>query len=394
MDAMHTTTKIFLSLFVLMFIIGGLTLYPDTTSKDPILPHAEENEDATTTKSSPPPEETAPENEPAAQVPEKPIVKETPEPPLSAAKVSPPPSPPKQEPDTAVENTEEGLPFSTINLETREALVNIFCLTKSYSANITPISGSGTIIDKKGVILTNAHIAQYFLLEDYPTEGFVNCLIRTGSPARAMYKATLLYVSPSWISENATVLTTENPTGTGEHDFALLLIDEALQGPLPSEFPYIPPETGSDLVDKTDSILVGAYPAGLLGAKTIQQDLYASTAIVQPKEFYTFSLEAGTLDVISLGGSVVAQQGSSGGAVVNKYGKMIGLISTSSDGETTGDRDLRAITLEHIERSLLEHNNTTLEELLSGDLEQKARDFNETVAPGLLQILVNTFSNP
>ena len=290
-------------------------------------------------------------------------------------------------------NTEK-LTFGDINLNTREALVNIFCLTKGFHATITPISGSGVIIDKRGVILTNAHIAQYFLLENYPTDGFVTCLIRTGSPASAEYKASLLYLSPPWINENSRAIVTENPVGTGEHDFALLLIDEALgDKTLTTTFAFVEPDLSSEAVVIGDDLLIGAYPAGFLGGKTIQRDLYVSTALTTAKEIFTFDLDDGYLDVISLGGSVVAQQGSSGGAVVNKLGKLIGLISTSSDGETTEERDLRAISLAHIDRSLKEHNNTSLEELLEGNLNAKAAAFNDTAASTLLKIIISSFLN-
>ena len=72
--------------------------------------------------------------------------------------------------------------FSTINEVTREALVNVFCTTKS-GGSFKPTTGSGVIIDERGVILTNAHVAQYYLLEDYLVEDFVSCVIRTDSPA-------------------------------------------------------------------------------------------------------------------------------------------------------------------------------------------------------------------
>jgi len=321
------------------------------------------------------------EEEPIKDAYQAPIEEVVPEPVLETPAVIEEPAP-----------VTEDLSFGDINLAVRETLVNILCLTDGFNANITPISGSGTIIDERGIILTNAHIAQYFLLENYPTEGFVNCLIRTGSPAKATYKATLLHLSSPWVSENASAITTENPLGTGEHDFALLLIDEALGNEvLPETFAFTKPNTEETAILRNDEILVGAYPAGFLGTKTIQQSLYASTAITKAMEFYTF--KSGSLDVISLGGTVVAQQGSSGGAVVSRKGEMVGLISTSSGGETTDDRDLRAISLSHIERSLVEHNGTTLEELLSGNIEQKATDFNETVASSLLQILVSTFLN-
>ncbi len=293
-----------------------------------------------------------------------------------------------------IQNEEESagiFSFSEINEFARPAIVNILCLTKGPHQYITPISGSGTIISESGIILTNAHIAQFYLFEDFPTQNFVDCQIRTGSPAKVAYRAKLLYIPPQWVEENAEAIATENPMGTGEDDYAFLLITESLtNAPLPKSFQHVGFDTGEQIVARGESLLVGAYPAGFLGGRTIQQDLYASTAIIETGELYTFD-DTLELDLISLGGSVVAQQGASGGPVINKEGRVVALISTSSDGETTDERDLRAITLEHIERSLMENNKTTLEELLSGDLKTKATVFNDTAAPLLLQILLNGF---
>lgn len=276
--------------------------------------------------------------------------------------------------------------WNDINLGTRAALVNVLCLTDVRITGLASISGSGVMIDPRGVILTNAHIGQYFLLKDFPKENSVNCFIRTGSPATAAYKARLLYIDPEWIAENANFLTTERPMGTGEHDYAFLLIDKSISNvPLPDTFPFIEPGVNESFV-KGDDVLVGAYPAGFLGAATVEKELYAATSLVSIADLFTFT--SNTIDVLSLGGSVIAQQGSSGGAVVDAHGKLLGLISTSSDAPTTADRDLRAISMQYIDRNLLALNKTTLEMLLEGNIQAKADAFNATAAPTLLSIMM------
>ncbi|MEK7201771.1 MAG: hypothetical protein AAB737_04005, partial [Patescibacteria group bacterium] len=118
----------------------------------------------------------------------------------------------------------------------RSTLVNILCYAPAGS-NIRSISGSGIFVDSKGIILTNAHIAQYFLLADRG----VGCTIRVGSPAVDTYKASLIYISPSWLKANPSVLTKEAPSGTGEYDFAFLAVSGSTSGStLPSSFPSIP----------------------------------------------------------------------------------------------------------------------------------------------------------
>lgn len=281
---------------------------------------------------------------------------------------------------------EPSVSFDFINTKTREALVNILCTTKS-SGPIKPISGSGIVIGKNGVILTNAHIAQYFLLKDYHTENFVECVIRTDSPAEPKYHAKLLYIPSIWVEENAENLKIENPKGTGENDFAFLIITDNINSKknLPEEFPFITHDIREINIKRDSNVLLAGYPAGFLGGIFIQKDLYISSTITKIQEVFTF--KEFTLDVISIGGSIVAQSGVSGGAVVNENNKLIALISTSSEGETTDDRNLNAITLSHINRSLIENKNTTLQELISGNIQNKADEFNEKEAPQLTKLL-------
>ena len=157
-----------------------------------------------------------------------------------------------------------GATSTPVNDRVRNALVNIICTTSS-SGPFESISGSGVVIDPRGVILTNAHIAQFFLLRDYPRKDFVQCIIRTGSPAAPKYTAAPLFIPPSWIFNNAQKIVQTNPTGNGEHDYALLYITgtvtPAVQ--LPAEFPFLLSALNSPPVG-TD-VLEAGYAAGFLG---------------------------------------------------------------------------------------------------------------------------------
>lgn len=289
-------------------------------------------------------------------------------------------------PTITVVKNEPSVSFSNINTQTRDSLVNILCTTK-YSSPVKPISGSGVLIEGSGVILTNAHIGQYFLLKNYQTEDFIKCVIRMGSPAEPKYYAKLLYIPEKWIIENAKNLKIENPKGTGENDFAFLILTKSTnnQKSLPLEFPFIIPDITEKNIKKDNNVLLAGYPAGFLGGILIQKDLYISSTITKIKEVFTF--KEFTLDVISMGGNIVAQSGVSGGAVVSDNNKLIALISTSSGGETTDERDLNAITLSHINRSLIENRGVTLQELISGNIQNKATEFNETETLQLTKLL-------
>src|SRR5690606_9170954 len=80
---------------------------------------------------------------------------------------------------------------------TIDALVNIYC-TFVTATHIRTTTGTGFFVNSNGVILTNAHVAQFLLLEKTDALGEAECLIRTGNPAAPRYHAELLYIPPAW----------------------------------------------------------------------------------------------------------------------------------------------------------------------------------------------------
>ncbi len=292
----------------------------------------------------------------------------------------------------AAQPQEQLIPQAQLNEAARKTIVNVFCLTKASSV-FEPITGSGVFIDKRGVILTNAHVAQYFLLKDYKIKDFLECVIRTGSPAIPLYKAELLYLPPAWIEKNALNIILDKPMGTGENDFALLLVTgrTATGAALPEVFPVAPFEVGIENVNVGNPVLLASYPAGFLGGLNITKNLWITSSVANIMRLFTFKETAPyTEDAFSIGGTIVAQEGASGGGVFSlKSGNLIGLLATSLLEGNTAERDLRAISLRHINERMQTFTGKDLQTFLSGDVKQKSAEFNGTVAPQLTKILVN-----
>ncbi len=272
-----------------------------------------------------------------------------------------------------------------LNTQTRGALVNILC--KTGGGSVHPISGSGVFVDSRGIILTNAHIGQYFLLKDYPTKGNVDCVIRIGSPAAPTYRATLLFLPPMWLNQNASQLIAEKAKGTGEDDYAFLLVTGTTgPGTLPVQFPSLPMTTEEPHTN--DAAFLAAYPAGFLDGTSIEKNLFPSSAYATVKELFTFG-DGNAVDLVSIGGTIVSQGGSSGGATVRASdGKLFGLISTATSADTTAQRDLRSITLAHIDRSLKAAGKNGIASLLSQNVTEAAANFAATIAPSEKEQLI------
>lgn len=289
------------------------------------------------------PEATAPAlTPPAVTTPKVEVTKEE----VVPVATPKPPEPEEEEPVAA--------------LSVQDASVNILCSAKDKS--LPSVSGSGVIIDSSGVIITVAHIAQLFLLEDYPKEDNVTCAIRTGSPAKNAYSAKLIYISQNWVKNNPNTLTVTNPSGTGEYDVALLVITGSLTStPLPKSFPAVP-LTHKD-PKKEESAIIGAYGAQTLSSKEVRDSLNEIMVGTTVKKLFTFGDH--TYDLISFGGNEAAQSGSSGGGVVNLSGEVIAIITTSTIKGDFATRNVSGITPNYIRRIFTQETGKNLDSYIT-----------------------------
>lgn len=284
--------------------------------------------------------------------------------------------------------SESPFPATSYTANPEEALVNLLCrYTTADSVRTT--TGSGFFISPNGVILTNAHVAQFLLLETLTNApGTTECIVRAGTPATPQYEAQLLYMPPTWIQEHAADITATTPTGTGERDYALLYISESTTDtPLPALFPAL--QTDTSLVTRSTigtDVIVAGYPADdrFRSEAAFLAPNQATTSIAA---LYTFG--SNVADVFALAGSSLGTYGASGGPVTDATGTAIGLISTRGDDALHGSGSLRAITLSYIDRTIQEETGFSLTETTRGDVRYRADIFTETLAPFLSAILQN-----
>lgn len=365
---------VLLALLLLLFVVAGLSIAPqpsvptNTASSTlsvvpsvmlPPLPFpalGEGGPAATTTELASVPKAAAPS-----------VPKPAPAPIPTAASAASPAAAPLPAPAPAALPTSGDGSLDDAALRLRAALVNILCYVPLQSG-LHSISGSGVIVSPSGIILTNAHVAQYFLLADRGAR----CSIRAGSPAADSYEAALVFISPAWLRANATVLTQEAPAGTGEYDFALLAVTaNKTAAPLPSAFPSIPLATRPPAAGTP--VVIASYGAQFLESNQIRSALFPTVVFGSVKDVYTFTEH--TIDVLALGGSAAAQEGSSGGGVAGAAGTLLGTITTSTVTGDTASRSLDAVTASYIRGEYASETGEPLDLLLARDPATAAADF-------------------
>lgn len=251
-----------------------------------------------------------------------------------------------------------------------EAIVQVTCIQKTNKFKKT-ISGTGFFVSSRGIIVTNAHVAQFMLLRGIEDQGQVDCSASVGNTTHGI---ELLYLSPTWLVEHASLISDLNPKGSGENDFALLYVTDT-DG---KSFAHLPPATNPlPKSMKGDTVILVGYPKE--GGTGSNKRTTATTSI---RGLFTYE-EGGYSDVISLEESPLGYNGASGGPVIDHLGRSIGMIATKSNSSTV----LNAITMSHIDRSIKHETGLDLISILQSDLSVQAKLFKEVISPVLKEIL-------
>ncbi|MDP3645518.1 MAG: trypsin-like peptidase domain-containing protein [bacterium] len=249
----------------------------------------------------------------------------------------------------------------------RDAIVNLYCMPPQGSMSEAS-SGSGVMIDPRGIILTNAHVASNFLYADWPKPSLLVCSVRIGSPARPQYRAALLYIPDWYMMDEINHAYKYVPEEVflpylGRKDYALLVITGPTSASvtMPAAFPYLDIYQGGVLPVKTPVYLSG-YSAEFLDGELLHRDLYqlsTPTVVGAQQPLGTSTVP----QAIAFSGSISSQHGASGGAVIAEGGTVAGLMTflNKDYGHATSERVLSAITTDYIMKDFLADRNMTLQ---------------------------------
>jgi hypothetical protein len=267
--------------------------------------------------------------------------------------------------------------FSSKNNNPSSAVVNILCSIPQGNM-IKQISSSGVLISSTGLILTNAHVGIHPFISAYGNQS-MSCKIRSGSPALTNHALSFIFISPNWTARHKGETSGIVGIDSGNADFAILkatLPTDILKFATPISIRntgginplYIFSKDGADISFSPDlsigqSVTAIGYPitSSNSGALTKKQDQLSI------RDLFGFSSGVDQQDLIETSASTIGKNGSSGGAIVDTSSYLIALIANVIPTSSPDQTYIRAISLDHINTSLLDQAGISLHNLIDSD---------------------------
>lgn len=311
-----------------------------------------------------PPVPSAPAPKPASPAPAKPVVPEPepaaePEPTWIETKL---PASLYDPVEGAAEESEAKTDDESL---ARNTTVNLACVRKEGSA-LRISSGTGVVISPDGLILTDAHVAYFFLLG----EDGVGCSITHPSFPIFGYPGQVVYISPDWVRENRAVIGGTHTTASGEEDYAFVAFAPGSAPASLGALRYAPISLAEPVAETGDRVTVAGYP----GVAATPEG-YGSSSRLKVDEVMVEDVDSfggSSVDILQTSRTDVAGSGSSGGGAFLD-GKLVGITVTIYRlGSGYG---INSLSLPWINRDLKRDASVSISELIAEDPDAAAASF-------------------
>jgi len=241
-----------------------------------------------------------------------------------------------------------------------ESVINIRCENKTKNT-LKVITGSGIIISSSGLILTAAHVAAPVYAQQLNNS--YNCYARINNPASGKYPLKVVYIDQAWINKYYSVFD-KTYTETGEHDVAILKIDNSNSKLTPSEIINLNNTAFAALSTEVpsvgQSIVIKSYPADVYGKLGVFTVLPRKSEINSIDKITDFNGGLSSLDLIETSPSNLGQSGASGGGIFNNQGQLIGIISNMISSNILFKNKVRATSIRYMNDEITKNGGRSI----------------------------------
>ena len=241
-----------------------------------------------------------------------------------------------------------------------ESVINIRCENKTKNT-LKVITGSGIIISSSGLILTAAHVAAPVYAQQLNNS--YNCYARINNPASVKYPLKVVYIDQAWINKYYSVFD-KTYTETGEHDVAILKIDNSNSKLTPSEIINLNNTAFAALSTEVpsvgQSIVIKSYPADVYGKLGVFTVLPRKSEINSIDKITDFNGGLSSLDLIETSPSNLGQSGASGGGIFNNQGQLIGIISNMISSNILFKNKVRATSIRYMNDEITKNGGRSI----------------------------------
>ena len=172
--------------------------------------------------------------------------------------------------------------------------------------------------------------------------------------------------------------------GTGENDYALLILTERTSASAPDvPLVYLEPSARNPQIG--DEITLAGYPAGFGDVNLLESALYL---LQKPSQIINVVGFSGSgADVLNTSPTSLAVQGSSGGAIVASDDTLFGIMVAVTVDNSTGQKNIQGITLPYIQRSILSNSGKSFSYFID-NAHAEADNFEKNKAQALSSLLM------
>ena len=208
------------------------------------------------------------------------------------------------------------------------AVIQVFCMTPEEY-----FSASGVIVNDRGLVLTNAHVAEIM-----QKVGVQNCQARHGNPANAFASLEVVFSADT----NAKI----NDTKVPQHDFAFLKLVNHREA-------FHVADLTLDMAPDGQTVLTLGYPSEFLEGNAAADHANLVFSLLVVDGLTNFDSDHTTADGYIFQGGIALQQGSSGTPIFDRSGNVLAIIFATTKASTTADREGVAIMTSAIDRELV-----------------------------------------